>query len=111
MANPFRLRLPPQAAFVARRKGLLREGRTNYRFWTGFTLGVFRNPEPSSRWSASLQLDRICAHCAVVGKDYGVVTRFRDSETERRQLVIAAIRAWAMLAAGEFLTNPKFLKK
>lgn len=82
----------------------------NFRFSLATTLEgavVLDREHPSNRaWRVDPN-----APVEMLTRDYAVISRFRDSETERTAVVIAAIGPWAMLAAGEFLTKTEFLKK
>ncbi|QOY88794.1 hypothetical protein [Paludibaculum fermentans] len=44
-------------------------------------------------------------------RDYAIVSRFRDSQTEQTAVILAGIGPWGSLASGEFVTNPEYLKK
>lgn len=43
-------------------------------------------------------------------EDYGVITRVWDSTTERLIIVASGIASYGTIAAGEFLTNPRYLE-
>jgi hypothetical protein len=43
-------------------------------------------------------------------QDYGVISRVWDSTTERMVVVASGIASYGTIEAGEFLTNPKYLK-
>ena len=42
-------------------------------------------------------------------EDYGIISRVWDSETERVVVTASGIASYGTIAAGEFLTNPKYL--
>jgi hypothetical protein len=44
-------------------------------------------------------------------RDYAIVSRLRDPQTEQPVVIVAGIGSWGTLAAGEFATHPEFLKK
>jgi hypothetical protein len=44
-------------------------------------------------------------------RDYAIVSRLRDPQTEQPAVIVAGIGSWGTLAAGEFVTHPEFLKK
>jgi hypothetical protein len=44
-------------------------------------------------------------------RDYAIVSRLRDPQTEQPVVIVAGIGSWGTLAAGEFVTNPEHLKK
>lgn len=46
-----------------------------------------------------------------LNRDYAIVSRFRDPETEQTAVILAGIGPWGSLASGEFVTNPEYLKK
>jgi hypothetical protein len=45
-----------------------------------------------------------------MGRDYAIVARFQDSETDQTVMVIGGIGGDGTRAAGEFLTRPEYLK-
>jgi hypothetical protein len=44
-------------------------------------------------------------------RDYAIVSRLRDKNTEQVAVIVAGIGSWGTQAAGEFVTNPEHLKK
>ena len=46
-----------------------------------------------------------------VSRDYALIVRTRDAKTEQPVLVAAGTAGFGTLAAGEFLTNPEYMKK
>ncbi|HEV3199642.1 MAG TPA: hypothetical protein VGZ73_17180 [Bryobacteraceae bacterium] len=44
-------------------------------------------------------------------RDYAIVSRVRDSETEQIAVIVAGIGSWGTQAAGEFVANASHLKK
>jgi hypothetical protein len=46
-----------------------------------------------------------------LSRDYAIVSRFRDPQTEQPAVIVAGIGPWGSLASGEFVTNPDYLKK
>ncbi len=44
-------------------------------------------------------------------RDYAIVSRIRDPETEQPVVIAAGIGSWGTLAAGEFVTRPEHLDK
>jgi hypothetical protein len=46
-----------------------------------------------------------------LSRDYAIVSRFRDPQTEQTAVILAGIGPWGSLASGEFVTNPEYLKK
>lgn len=44
-------------------------------------------------------------------RDYAIVSRIRDPQTEQVAVVVAGIGSWGTLAAGEFVSHPEHLKK
>lgn len=44
-------------------------------------------------------------------RDYGIISRFRDLNTEQMALVVGGIGSWGTLAAGEFVIKEKHLAK
>ena len=46
-----------------------------------------------------------------LSRDYAVISRFRDPQTEQPAVIVAGIGPWGSLASGEFVTNPDYLKK
>lgn len=47
----------------------------------------------------------------LVTDDWAVISRFRDPETEHWIVTVAGVSRWGTIAAGEFLTNPVYLKE
>jgi hypothetical protein len=43
-------------------------------------------------------------------EDYGIITRVRDTSTEQITVIASGIAAYGTIAAGEFLTNEKYMK-
>jgi hypothetical protein len=48
---------------------------------------------------------------AQFSRDYAIVSRIRDPQTEQPVVITAGIGSWGTLAASEFVTNPDHLKK
>jgi len=46
-----------------------------------------------------------------LGRDYAIVSRFRDPQTEQTAVILAGIGPWGSLASGEFVTRPEYLDK
>lgn len=46
-----------------------------------------------------------------LSRDYAIVSRVRDPQTEQPAVILAGIGPWGSLAAGEFVTNHEYLKK
>jgi hypothetical protein len=46
-----------------------------------------------------------------LSRDYALIVRARDPETEQPIVVAAGTAGFGTLAAGEFLTNPAYMKK
>jgi hypothetical protein len=46
-----------------------------------------------------------------LSRDYALIVRARDPETEQTIVVAAGTARFGTLAAGEFLTNPAYMKK
>ena len=44
-------------------------------------------------------------------RDYAIVSRVRDPQTEQIAVIVAGIGSWGTLAAGEFVTRPEQLRK
>ena len=45
-----------------------------------------------------------------LGRDYAIISRFRDPQTHQPAVIAAGIGPWGSLASGEFVTNPDYLK-
>jgi hypothetical protein len=43
-------------------------------------------------------------------QDYGIITRVKDTSTEQMTVIASGIAAYGTIAAGEFLTNEKYMK-
>src|SRR5205085_9396049 len=43
-------------------------------------------------------------------EDYGIITRVKDSSTEQLTVIVSGIAAYATIAAGEFVTNEKYMQ-
>jgi hypothetical protein len=48
---------------------------------------------------------------AQFSRDYAIVSRVRDRQTEQTAVIVAGLGSWGTQAAGEFVTNPDHLKK
>lgn len=48
---------------------------------------------------------------AEFNRDYAIVSRVRDPESEQTAVIVAGIGSWGTLAASEFVTNAEHLKK
>jgi len=80
--------------------------------------GVFRfefrdkqqGAQASWRPILSNPLGRVSTDYVVV-KDYAIVARFRSSDTAQMTVVAAGLTGYGTIAAGEFLTNPAYLKE
>jgi hypothetical protein len=48
---------------------------------------------------------------AQFNRDYAIVSRLRDPQTEQPVVIVAGIGSWGTLAAGEFVSHPEHLKK
>jgi hypothetical protein len=48
---------------------------------------------------------------AQFSRDYAIVSRLRDPQTEQPVVIVAGIGSWGTLAAAEFVSNPEHLKK
>jgi len=46
-----------------------------------------------------------------LNRDYAIVSRFRDPQTEQTAVILAGIGPWGSLASGEFVTNPEYMRK
>jgi hypothetical protein len=44
-------------------------------------------------------------------RDYAIISRFRDPQTEQPAVILAGIGPWGSLASGEFVTHPDYLNK
>ena len=63
-----------------------------------------QNPTQQS-WSNNFN-----APFAAMNTDFGLITRVFDSTTERPVVVVSGIAAYGTIAAGEFLTNEKYMQ-
>lgn len=48
---------------------------------------------------------------AQLNRDYAIVSRIRDQETQQTVVIVAGIGSWGTLAAGEFVSKPEYLEK
>jgi hypothetical protein len=45
-----------------------------------------------------------------ISRDYAIISRFRDRQTQQPAVIVAGIGPWGSLASGEFVTNSDCLK-
>jgi len=67
---------------------------------------VDRQNPANTAWSVD-----ITTPLAQFNRDYAIVSRVRDPQTEQTAVIVAGILSWGTLAAAEFVSRPEHLKK
>lgn len=71
----------------------------------GATVVDRQNPS-NTAWTVDM-----ASPMAQFARDYAIVSRVRDPKTEQTAVIVAGLGSWGTQAAGEFVTDPKHLKK
>jgi hypothetical protein len=70
------------------------------------TLGIHDLQNPSrDAWTVNTQVPYLKQ-----SDDYALISRVRDATTDRYVVVAAGVGYWGTIAAGEFLTDPKYIE-
>jgi len=86
------------------------------RFTSGLRFGFEHLPNGArvvDRQNPSEQSWRVDVTAPITqfNRDYAIVSRIRDGQTEQPVIIVAGILSWGTLAAAEFVTNPEHLRK